>query len=54
MFEHLKRNNALPEKAVYGELLKVDTAKEVIVGNAAAAELSRRKDRAPFTVPELA
>ena len=54
MGEHLKRNDALPEKAVFGVPLKVDTAKEVILGNPAATELARRRDRAPFTVPELA
>jgi hypothetical protein len=36
MGEHLKRNDALPEKAVFGVPLKVDTAKEVIIGNPAA------------------
>jgi len=44
----------LPETAVFGVPLKIDTAKEVIIGNPAAAELARRKDRAPFTVPEFA
>jgi hypothetical protein len=53
MGEHLKRNDALPEKAVFGVPLKVDTQKEVIVGNQAATDLARRKDRAPFSVPEL-
>lgn len=52
--EHLKRNDALPEKAVFGVPLKLDTAREVILDNPAASELARRKDRAPFTVPELA
>jgi hypothetical protein len=51
--EHLKRNDALPDNAVFGVPLRIDTAKEVIVDNPAASELARRKDRAPFTVPTL-
>jgi predicted dehydrogenase len=53
MGEHLKRNDALPEKATFGVPLKIDTTKELIVGNPAASELARRRDRAPFQVPEL-
>jgi len=54
MLEHLKLNEALPERAVLGATLKIDRVKEVIVGNAAATVLERRQDRAPFTVPQLA
>ena len=54
MLEHLKLNEALPDKAVLGATLKIDRVKELIVGNEAATVLERRQDRAPFLVPKLA
>ena len=54
MQEHLKLNEALPDKAVLGATLKIDRVKELIVGNEAATVLERRQDRAPFLVPKLA
>ena len=54
MLEHLKLNDALPEKLTLGALLKIDAQREEIMDNPAATALSHRKDRAPFSVPKMA
>lgn len=55
MKEHLARNEVdiSKDKLTLGPVLKMDTAKEVFIDNAAANAMVRPKYREPFVVPEI-